>query len=215
MIASVRNGIFRQVGLSLLVPTIVPSRTVVTKEFISRTPFDRIPKLPLPHPLSKKPFLNPRLYKRPDTETEHSIPYKDISEELLQAGVTSKQVDIWKDTFVSLEEKNLPTNDFSRGFIQLAKAKATDIELDSYVHTVELLLVGSKGKISLDDLTSRYLDIVQRKNLSERARSRLLLNEQVKVLENSVKDGSLSLKSLVVIGLKLGAKLIFFLLKLI
>ena len=202
-------------GFSLLVPTRVPSRTVVTKGFIGRTPFDRIPALPLPLPLPKKPFLNPRLYKRPDTETENSISYKDISEELLQAGLTSKQIDIWKDTFVSLEEKNLPTNDFSRGFIWLAKAKATDIELDSYVHTAELLLSASKGKISLDDLISRYMDIVQRKDLSERTRSRLLLKEQVKVLENSVKDGSLSLKSLVVIGLKLGAKLIFFLLKLI
>lgn len=215
MVASARNGISPQMGLSLLVSTRVPSRTVVTKGFIGRTPFDRIPGLPLPIPLPKKPFLNPRLYKRPDTDVENTIPYRDISEELRQAGVTPKQVDIWKDTFVSLEEKNLPTNDFSRGFILLAKAKATDIELDSYVHTAELLLTASKGKAPLNDLISKYIDVVQRKDLSERGRSRLLLNEQVKVFENLVKKGDLSLKSLVVIGLKLGAKLIFFLLKLI
>ena len=212
MVAAVRNRVSYQRGLSLLAPAMLPNRIVIAKGFIDRRPFDRIPPST---PLPKKPFLNPRLYKRPDTEVENTIPYKDISEELRQSGVTAQQIDIWKDTFVALEGKNLPTNDFSRGFVQLANAKATDIELDSFAQTAELLLSGSKGKASLNDLVSRYTDIVQRKDLSERTRRRLLLMEQLKVFENSAKDGSLNLKNLFIIGLKLGAKLIFFLLKMI
>jgi hypothetical protein len=214
MVVAVRNRVSYERTLSLLVPGKVLNRFTPAKRFVDRTPFDRIPALPPPS-LPKKLFLNPRLYKRPDTDVENTISYKDISEELHKAGGTPKQIDIWKDAFVFLEEKDLPTNDFSRGFIRLINAKATDIELDSYVHAAELLLTGSKGKASLNDLISKYIDVVQRKDLSERTRSRLLLNEQVKIFQNSVKNGSLNLKDLLVAGLKIGAKLLFLLMKLL
>lgn len=172
------------------------------------------PQLPQSPPLPKKPYLPPKLYRRPDVkiQEESQASYKEVIQGLTELGATPHQIEIWRDSFVSLEEKGFLTNEFSRGFIELVKAKATDIELDSFSHTAELLITASNGKASLDSLIVRYLDVVQRKDLSERTRRRLLSSEQVKVIKDTVKNGKLNIKDILSLGLRLGIKLIMYLL---
>lgn len=199
----------RSINNSTLVPKI-DRKPIIPGELPQRG----FPELPKPHSsLPRRPYLDPRKYARPDSGIKPVIPfYKGFSERLVEEKASEKQINIWKSTFTYLEEQNLPTRTFSDGFIDLVRAGANEVELQVYALTAESVLANTKDEDRLKETTAKSLDIIQRKDLPDCTRSRLLLSEQIKTLkENGIQDtGRLwtILKILGGVGLKLLLKLV-------
>lgn len=159
-------------------------------------PFPELPKPPAP----QKPNLDPRMYPRPDVDKNYKLynpdeeeidlksnaSYKDIYDNLIYLGANTKQLNIWANTFNKLDENDLPTYEFSKGFIKLLKVNATDIALQTYAVGAEQIATKHSGKRSLKKLIDKCLDIVQRPNLTETQRESLLIKSVYSLLR---KDG--------------------------
>lgn len=112
--------------------------------------------------------------------------YRDIYENLIKLGTSQKQLNIWANTYNKLDENDLPTYEFSKGFIDLLKAGASDIALQTYSVGAEQIATKHSGKRSLKKLIDKCLDIIQRPNLSETQRESLLIKSVYSLLR---KDG--------------------------
>ena len=131
-------------------------------------PFYR-PQVTVNHPA--KSIVLPTEYK------PQEVSYSDVLKDLSVCNANEEQVDIWRDTFNWLEQNKLPTLEFSKGFIELLKADATDIELKSYAIGSERVVGDSRRKTSINNVVAKVLEIVKRDDLSPSSRARLINNE--------------------------------------
>lgn len=149
---------------------------------------------PLPRPDCNKKY---KLYLNSSDQNTNDISsnasYRDIFENLRKLNATQKQLNIWANTYNKLDENDLPTYQFSKGFIDLLKAGATDIALQTYSVGAEQIATKHSGKRSLKKLIEKCLDIIQRPNLSETQRESLLIKSVYSLLK---KDG-ISFKSFI------------------
>ena len=107
--------------------------------------------------------------------------------ELLRIGISLPQLKDWNKWFCYLEERLLPTDEFTQGYIELVKSGAKDKELKFYRKAATWSLDAYGERFSLHEIITMFVETVQRDDMSQEYKLSLLRTEVYKAYYASLK----------------------------
>lgn len=109
---------------------------------------------------------------------------------LLVVNASVSQLERWSDLFIWLEQEDLPSKEYTDGFIKLVGLGANDEELRAYNRASKLYIdtvYASSQPASLDEMINNFSNIVKSKSISKEDKG-VLIEEELRKANNFNND---------------------------